>query len=124
MLDQHEQLRARTKDFSFRVIRLVKALPTRPHAEVIGKQLLRSATSVAANYRAVGCCRTKPEFVTKLRLVLEEADESVYWLECIREAGLVHPDRLEQLLSEANQLVAIFSASLRTASGRAKQMTR
>lgn len=116
MLDQHQELRARTKDFSFRVIRLFRALPRRADAEVLGKRLLRCATSVAANYRAAGCCRTKPEFITKLRTVLEEADESVYWLECSREAGLVQSDRLTPLLSEANQLVAIFSASVRTAS--------
>ena len=77
MLKVHRELRERTEAFSFRVLRLVKALPQKREADVFGKQLLRSATSVAANYRAVNCCRTKSEFVNKLRLVLEEADETV-----------------------------------------------
>jgi four helix bundle protein len=99
-------------------MRLVNSLPASKESEVLGKQALRSGTSVAANYRAVGLCRTKAEFVNKLRIVLEEADETVYWLECIRESGLVRPDKLTSLLDEAMQLTAIFTASLRTARGQ------
>jgi four helix bundle protein len=117
MLDQHQQLRDRTKKFSFRAIHVFKHLPDSVDAEVVGKQFLRCATSVAANYRAVGRCRTKAEFTNKLRLVLEEADEAVYWLECICEAQLLRPDLLQPLIREANELVAIFAASLRTARG-------
>jgi four helix bundle protein len=114
MIDKHLELRDRTKKFSFRILHLFKALPHTSDADVIGKQLLRCSTSVAANYRAVGRCRTKAEFANKLRIVLEEADESVYWLECIREAKLFRPDLLDPLVKEANELVCIFSASLRT----------
>ncbi len=118
MLDKHLQLRDRTEAFSFRIIRRVKALPRGPQTEVVGKQLIRSGTSIAANYRAVGCCRTQAEFVNKLRIVLEEADETVYWLRCICETGIIPVKRLNPLLDEAKQLAKIFSASLRTASAR------
>ncbi len=104
MRDQHQQIRDRTESFSFRIIRLVKTLPQGREADVVGKQVLRSGTSIAANYRAVGCCRTKSEFVNKLRIVLEEADETVYWLECIRELGLVRAERMDDLINEAKQL--------------------
>ena len=120
MLDQHQQLRDRTQSFSFRIIRLVKSLPRGQEADVFGKQLLRSGTSIAANYRAVGCCRTKAEFVNKLRVVLEEADETVYWLHCIRESGSIANDRMDPILNEAKQIAAIFGASLRTARGRSQ----
>ncbi len=116
MIDKHLELRERTKKFSFRIIRLYKKLPRTGDAEVIGKQLLRCGTSVAANYRAVGRCRTKAEFVNKLRTVLEETDESAYWLECIREADLFRPELLEPIEKEADELTKIFSASLRTVS--------
>jgi four helix bundle protein len=117
MIDKHLELRERTKKFSFRIIKLYKGLPRTADAEVIGKQLLRCATSVAANYRAIGRCRTKAEFENKLRIVLEEADESAYWLECIREASLFRPELLKPLEKEADELTRIFSASLRTVSG-------
>jgi len=114
-LDQHQQLRKRTKDFALRVIRMTQALPKTKEADVLGRQVLRSATSVAANYRATGQARSKPEFVSKVAVVLEEADETVFWLEMLGESGVVNPARLVALLQEANQLVAVFGASLRTA---------
>ena len=116
MLDQHLELRNRTKQFSFQIIHLVQKLPRNGSADVIGKQVLRCSTSVAANYRAAGRCRTKAEFASKMRIVLEEVDESAYWLECIREADWLRPEMLDPLEQEANELVKIFSASLRTVS--------
>lgn len=120
MLDQHKQLRERTQSFSFRIIRLVGALPRGKESDVFGKQLLRSATSIAANYRAVGCCRTKSEFTNKLRIVLEEADETVYWLDCIIESRLVDPERLTPLRDEAKQLAASSPPPFEPFAARAK----
>lgn len=81
----------------------------------MGRQLLRCATSVGANYRATGQARSKAEFISKMAVVLEEADETVFWLEMLGDGGIVKHTRLGDLLKEANQLVAIFGASLRTA---------
>ena len=81
----------------------------------MGRQLLRCGTSVAANYRAVCRARSKAEFVAKIGVVVEEADETVFWLEMLVEAGIVQAERMEPLLKEANELLAIFAASQRTA---------
>jgi four helix bundle protein len=83
-------------------------------AQVLGKQLLRSGTSIGANYRAAGRARSQAEFVSKIGIVVEEADETVYWLECLIESGIVKENLLKELLSEASELVAIFAASHRT----------
>jgi four helix bundle protein len=80
----------------------------------LGKQLLRSGTSVGANYRAAGRARSKPEFIAKIGIVVEEADETVFWLECLGDSGIVKAKRLQDLLKEANSLLAIFAASQRT----------
>jgi len=109
-----EQLRGRTKDFALRIIKLFRALPRSGEATVIGKQLLRSGTSVGANYRAACCARSKAEFTAKLGIVLEEADESAYWLELLIETGSVKKERLQGLLTEAQELAALFTASQRT----------
>ena len=108
-------LKERTKEFALRVIRLSRALPASPEARVIGNQLLRSATSVAANYRAVCRARSRAEFVSKLGVVIEEADESELWLELLADAKVVPERLLVDLRSEANQLVAILNASKSTA---------
>jgi len=111
-----EELKQRTKQFALRVIRLVAALPNAAAAWVIGKQLLRSATSVGANYRAACRGRSRAEFVAKLCIVIEEADECCYWLELVIEADLLPQDLVEPLLREANEIVAIMVASRKTAS--------
>ncbi|HKA37086.1 MAG TPA: four helix bundle protein [Thermoanaerobaculia bacterium] len=85
---------------------------------MIGRQLLRSATSVAANYRAAGRSRSKAEFVAKIGVVVEEADESLLWLELLRDAAIVNQEKMAPLLREAAELVAIFSASRQTATRR------
>jgi four helix bundle protein len=114
-LEKHQELKHRTKQFALRIIRMSQALPQNREANVISSQILRSATSVAANYRAVGRARSKAEFVSKLGVVIEEADETIFWLELLAEAGIVKPQRLKELLDEANQLLAIFSAARSTA---------
>ncbi|MEP0806711.1 MAG: four helix bundle protein [Chloroflexota bacterium] len=110
-----KMLKARTKDFALRVIRLVEALPRKLSSDVLGKQLLRSATSVAANYRAACRARSQAEFVSKLSIVVEEADESLFWLELMAESGLVEASRLQELMKEADELTAIFVVSRATA---------
>jgi len=112
---QPEQLRDRTKAFALRVIRLYRSLPYKTDAQVLGKQLLRCGTSVAANYRAACRARSKAEFVAKIGVVLEEADETVLWLELMTESGIVPLAKTEEFLREANELTAIFAASQRTA---------
>ncbi len=112
---QAEQIKRRAKQFALRIIRLFRALPRVPEAQVMGRQLLRSGTAVAANYRAVCRARSKAEFVAKIGVVVEEADETVFWLEMLVEAGIVRAERMEPLLKEANELLAIFAASQRTA---------
>lgn len=91
------------------------ALPRTRAANVITNQILRSATSMAANYRAVGRARSKAEFVSKLGIVVEEADETVFWLEMLADIGIVSQQKMGNMLDEANQLMLIFSASRRTA---------
>jgi len=112
---KNEQLRDRTKQFAIRVIHLFRALPNVADAQIIGKQLLRCGTSVAANYRAACRARSKAEFIARLGVVAEEADESVFWLEMIQETKILKPTLLEEILKESGELAAIFSASLKTA---------
>ena len=109
------QLKNRTKLFALRIMKIVRALPVSSEGKVIGMQLLRCGTGVAANYRAVCRARSRAEFLSKLGIVIEEADESAFWLEMISEAGLLPSKRLADLRSEAEQLVAILNASRTTA---------
>jgi four helix bundle protein len=110
-----EQLRERSKRFAIRIIRLFRVLKQPEEARVIGRQLLRSGTSIAANYRAVCRARSRAEFVSKMGVVVEEADETVFWLELLVESEILPKTRLAPLIDEATQLVSIFSASLKTA---------
>ena len=114
-VEKHHQLRDRTKAFALRVIHMSDALPKTRSGNVIGNQVLRCATSMAANYRAAGRSRSKAEFIAKIGVVIEEADETVFWLEMLRDSGIVKPTKLDSMLDEANQLLAIFTASRRTA---------
>ena len=114
-LEKHQELKERTKQFALRIIRMSQALPHNREANTISNQILKSATSVAANYRAVGRARSKAEFVAKLGVVIEETDETVFWLELLAEANIVKPERLHDLLDEGNQLLAVFAAARRTA---------
>lgn len=110
-----EEFKNRTKQFALRVIKLFRALPRTEEARVIGRQLLRSGTSVGANYRAACRGRSRPEFIAKLGIVVEELDESVYWLELLVESGIVPAERLALLTKESNELLAIFAAAQLTA---------
>src|SRR5437868_13793144 len=110
-----EDLKKRTKQFALRVLKLVGALPKTLAGKTIGGQLVRSGTSVGANYRAACRARSKLEFIAKIGIVVEEADESVFWLELLIETAIVQQGRMNGLLSEANELLAIFAASQRTA---------
>jgi four helix bundle protein len=112
-----EGLKDRTKRFALTVIRLCRFVPPSQEGRIITRQLLRSATSVAANYRAVCRSRSRADFASKLGIVLEEADESLFWLELLPDSGAAHPDKMLPLLREANELVSIFVASLRTVKG-------
>ena len=118
MLDKHFDLRDRTKRFPLRVLKLCDSLPKTEAARTISRQLLRSGTSVAANYRAAGRVRSRAEFVAKVGVVVEEADESVFWLELLVESGMIAKPRLDDLVAEANELVSIFIASQKTARGK------
>jgi four helix bundle protein len=118
MENQAEVLKNCTKTFALRIIRVIRSLPPSQEGRIISRQLLRSGMSVAANYRAVCRARSRPEFLAKLAIVIEEADESLFWLELLIDAGLVSEPKLRELKSEGNQLVAIFNASRTTARKR------
>jgi four helix bundle protein len=108
-------LKNRTKQFALRIMKLVEALPKTTTGRAIGNQLVRSGTSVGANYRAACRSRSKAEFVAKIGTVVEEADESAFWLEIIIEGGLLKIDLVTPLRQEADELTAIFTASAHTA---------
>ena len=112
-----EVLRNRTKAFAIRIVRLYRQLPNADEARVIGRQLLRCGTAVAANYRAVCRARSPAEFLAKIGVVVEVADETVFWLEFLVETRLVDAKRLQH---EANEILAIVAASQRTARARGK----
>ena len=110
-----EELKRRTKQFAIAILALSDSLPRNVKGDILGKQLFRSATSVGANYRAACRARSKAEFISKISVVEEESDESLYWLELMEAAGLVSIERLLPLMKEANELTAIFTASSKTA---------
>ena len=119
MKNEEKDLLPRTKAFARRVIRLYCSLSkTDTVAQVLGKQVLRSGTSVAANYRAVCRSRSRADFISKLAVVTEEVDETTFWLELLVETGIVPKSRMEALLKETNELTRIFGASVHTARSR------
>lgn len=109
------ELKKRTRAFALRIIRLAESLPKTRTADVIGKQLLRSGTSVGANYRASCRAKSQADFIAKLGIVEEEADETIYWMELLVDSSLVEKARVAELLDEANQIVAIIVSSIKTA---------
>jgi four helix bundle protein len=110
-----DDFKKRSKEFALRVIALVDALPQTRSADVLGRQLLRSATSVAANYRAACRGRSTAEFIAKLGIVEEEADESQFWIEMIADVGLLKRECVEPLIQEASELTAMTVSSIKTA---------
>ncbi len=113
-----QQLRDRTQKFALRILRLYRSLSFAADTQVLGKQLIRSGTSVAANYRAACRARSKKEFTSKIGIVVEEADETVFWLELLSSSGLIKPELLRELLAESRELTAIFTAAYATASSK------
>ena len=120
---KNEDLKLRTKQFALRVIRLSGAMPRTIAGDVLARQIVRSATSVAANYRSACRAKSRADFIAKMGIVEEEADESGFWLELIAEAELLAAVKTEALLREANELTAIAVASIRTARGGTRSAT-
>lgn len=112
--EKSADLAVRTKLFALRIIRLFKALPTTVEAQVIGKQVLRSGTSVGAQYREAKRARSKTEFHAKLEGALQELEETGYWLELLEESGILSPKVLSELCQEQKELTAMFVASTNT----------
>jgi four helix bundle protein len=110
-----DEMRQRTKQFALRVMNLAEALPNTVRGRCIANQLVRAGTSVGANYRAVCRARSRKEFVAKLGVVVEEADESAFWMELIIDGGVMPAKRIEKLLQEANEIVAITAKARKTA---------
>ena len=108
------ELKRRTKLFALQIILLVGKLPRTYTAEVLGRQVTRSATSVGANYRAACRARSSADFIAKMKIVEEEADETMYWLELLHESGIVSESTVREVLNEANEIVAIVVASIKT----------
>ena len=110
-----EELRQRTKRFALSVMGITRGLPRCTESQILGRQLFRSATSVAANYRAAGRARSRAEFISKLSIVVEEIDESLFWLELIEDSKLTSGLDFDNVKGEATELVRIFAASRKTA---------
>jgi four helix bundle protein len=115
-----EEMKARTMKFSLRVVKMVDSLPRGKASDVMGRQLLRSGTSVAANYRAACRSRSSADFINKMSIVEEDADESIFWMELLGESGLINELRTKELMKEANELLAITVSSINTARKRTK----
>jgi four helix bundle protein len=114
-----DEMRSRTKQFALRIVRLSAALPNHREADVLGRQVLKSGTSVGANYREALRASSRRHFTTILETALREADETDYWLELLLESSVVKPNRLRPLMAECKELVAILSATVRTTKRRA-----
>ena len=110
-----EEMKSRTKAYANRVVKLCAALPNNWIARILGQQLLRSGTSVGANYRAVCRAKSNADFINKLRVVEEECDESLFWMELLVDNSFVKPSRLEGLMKEADEILAIVISSAKTA---------
>ena len=109
-----EVMQQRTKQYALRVIKLFQALPHTGEAQVIGKQLLRSGTSVGSNYRASCRARSSKEFYSKLSIVIEEADESMFWLELLSEAGIIKAVLLHDIINETEEIIKILVSARKT----------
>jgi four helix bundle protein len=115
IMDEKMDLKKRTKAFALRIVRLYSALPNSIVAQVLGKQVLRSGTSVGAHYREASRARSTAEFISKLEVALQELDETLYWLELLEEGAIVPSASLTNLKVEAEELIAIFVSSVTTA---------
>lgn len=116
--ESNKDLRVRTKSFALRVVKLFSSLPKTTEAQVMGKQVLRSGTSVGAHYREACRARSTAEFISKIEGGLQELEETVYWLELLTESGIVKGELLLPLIQEAEELIAILVASVKKAKAR------
>ena len=121
--DKNEELKRRTKEFALRIIKLVDSLPHTLAARTIGNQLIRSGTSVPANYRAACRARSNADFIAKLGIVEEETDESVFWIEMLVDADISKLSLVENLIDEGHQLTGIWVSSINTARGSKRNST-
>ena len=121
MASQADELADRVKQFAVRVVRLVRSLPHSVPSEALARQLVKSATGESANYRAARRARSRAEFIAKIGIVVEEADESEHWLEVMQQTGIVSGPEFESLVRESHELRAIFVASARTARANLQQ---
>jgi|SRR5579872_1944672 len=119
-----DELKQRTKRFGLRVMKLVDALPKSMSGRAVGNQLVRSGTAVGANYRAACRARSTAEFLSRIGVIEEEADESGYWLELIGDGAILKPHRIEPLMREADELTRIFAATIRTIKRTHKKSTK
>ena len=119
-----DELKKRTKKFALRILKLVAALPNTVQGRTVGGQLARAGTSVGSNYRAVCRSRSRAEFIARIGVVLEEADESAFWLELIIEGQLLPAKLVQSLLDEANELTGIMATSRITASSGGKRTAK
>src|SRR6058998_2430772 len=110
-----EEMKARTKAYAVRIVKLVQSLPRNRECDVLGSQLLRAGTSVGANYRAVCRAKSTADFINKLRIVEEECDESLFWMELLVDNKIITQRKLANLMAEGNELLAIIVASAKTA---------
>jgi len=115
-----DELKRRTQQFAINVIELVEMLPKDKICEILSRQLVRAATSVGANYRAACRGKSRADFIAKMGIVLEEADETVYWMELLMAAKKVSPEKIRDLSKEAEEFVAIAVLSIKTAKGHSK----
>jgi four helix bundle protein len=115
---KRQDLAKRTKDFALRIIHLYSALPKTTEAQVIGKQVLRSGTSVGAHYREARRAKSDADFISKMEGGLQELDETGYWLELLVESGLVKPEKLKPLMAECEELTAMFVAMVKNVKSR------
>jgi four helix bundle protein len=114
-------LKERTKRFALEIIKLVEKLPKGKTSDILGRQLLAAGTSAGDNYRAACRARSSPDFISKMGIVEEEADESIYWMELLIDCGLIRKDEMSDLLNDANQILAMTVSSIKTARRKKQQ---
>ena len=119
-MQNKKDLKERTKKFALRIIKMYSSLPKSTEAKVLGTQVLRSGTSVGANYRSACRARSPADFISEMGIVEEEADESLYWMELLIDSEIVKPEKLKSLMGEADEILAITVASIKTAKKRKK----
>jgi four helix bundle protein len=119
----NENLKLRTKQFALRIIKMVGCFPEKTICKVIGNQVLRSATSIAANYRAACFAKSRSDFINKLKIVEEETDETIFWLELIEESEIFPRNKLHAIKSEGHEILAIIVSSIKTSRSKLKKTT-